>query len=177
MERNTRFKAAPIGSLRKNSCGYTMIKVSNKGKPGERWKLYQRYLWEKHYGRKIPKGMILVFLDGNKNNFDINNIATITRAESLYLTDHHLWFKDTELSKTGTLIAKVAVKAKEKSRNVKKKVIIYMDNGQTAVLHDCTLKKFMDSFKKNHFEQFMITSQAMINMNHVVNVVEQANDD
>ncbi|WP_283620588.1 HNH endonuclease signature motif containing protein [Limosilactobacillus avium] len=177
MKRSAGFKAAPIGSFRKNSCGYTMIKVSNKGKTAERWRPYHRYLWEKHYGRKLPKGMILIFLDGNKNNFDIKNIAAITRAESLYLTDYHLWFEDAELSKAGTLIAKVAVKAKEKSRDVKKKVIIYMDNGQTAVLHDCTLKKFMDSFKKNHFEQFMITSQAMINMNHVVNVVEQANDD
>lgn len=177
MKRSTGFKAAPIGSFRKNSCGYTMIKVSNKGKTAERWRPYHRYLWEKHYGRKLPKGMILIFLDGNKNNFNIKNIAAITRAESLYLTDYHLWFEDAELSKAGTLIAKVAVKAKEKSRDVKKKVIIYMDNGQTAVLHDCTLKKFMDSFKKNHFEQFMITSQAMINMNHVVNVVEQANDD
>lgn len=173
MERNTRFKAAPIGSLRKNSCGYTMIKVSNKGKPGERWKLYQRYLWEKHYGRKIPKGMILVFLDGNKNNFDINNIATITRAESLYLTDHHLWFKDTELSKTGTLIAKVAVKAKEKSGNVKKKVTVYLDDGHTAVAHDCTLQQFIDSLKKTRFKQFMVANNAMLNVDHVVKVVEE----
>lgn len=173
MERNTRFKAAPIGSLRKNSCGYTMIKVSNKGKPGERWKLYQRYLWEKHYGRKIPKGMILVFLDGNKNNFDINNIATITRAESLYLTDHHLWFKDTELSKTGTLIAKVAVKAKEKSRNVKKKVTVYLDDGHTAVAHDCTLQQFIDSLKKTRFKQFMVANNAILNVDHVVKVVEE----
>ena len=174
MKRNAGFKAAPIGSFRKNSCGYTMIKVSNKGKTAERWRPYHRYLWEKHYGRKLPKGMILIFLDGNKNNFDIKNIAAITRAESLYLTDHHLWFEDAELSKAGTLIAKVAVKAKERGKKVReaKKVTIYMDNGQTAVLHDCTLKKFMDSFKKNRFEQFMITSQAMINMNHVVNVLE-----
>lgn len=174
MKRSAGFKAAPIGSFRKNSCGYTMIKVSNKGKTAERWRPYHRYLWEKHYGRKLPKGMILIFLDGNKNNFDIKNIAAITRAESLYLTDHHLWFEDAELSKAGTLIAKVAVKAKERGKKVReaKKVTIYMDNGQTAVLHDCTLKKFMDSFKKNRFEQFMITSQAMINMNHVVNVLE-----
>lgn len=117
--------------------------------------------------------MILVFLDGNKNNFDINNIATITRAESLYLTDHHLWFKDAELSKTGTLIAKVAVKAKEKSRNMKKKVTVYMDDGHTAVAHDCTLQQFIDSLKENRFKQFMVTSNVMLNVDHVVKVVEE----
>lgn len=136
--------------------------------------LYHRYLWEKHYNKKLPQDMIIVFLDGNRRNFNIENLAAITRAEHLYITDHRLRFSDAQLSKTGTLIAKVAVKAKERGKKVReaKKVTIYMDNGQTAVLHDCTLKKFMDSFKKNRFEQFMITSQAMINMNHVVNVLE-----
>lgn len=173
MKRSTGFKAAPIGSFRKNSCGYTMIKVSNKGKTAERWRPYHRYLWEKHYGRKLPKGMILIFLDGNKNNFNIKNIAAITRAESLYLTDHHLWFEDAELSKAGTLIAKVAVKAKEKSRNVKKKVTIYMDDGHTAVAHDCTLQEFIDSLKRNRFKQFIIANNAMINVDHVVKIVEE----
>lgn len=136
--------------------------------------LYHRYLWEKYYNKKLPQDMIIVFLDGNRRNFNIENLAAITRAEHLYITDHRLRFSDAQLSKTGTLIAKVAVKAKERGKKVReaKKVTIYMDNGQTAVLHDCTLKKFMDSFKKNRFEQFMITSQAMINMNHVVNVLE-----
>lgn len=136
--------------------------------------LYHRYLWEKYYNKKLPQDMIIVFLDGNRRNFNIENLAAITRAEHLYITDHRLRFSDAQLSKTGALIAKVAVKAKERGKKVReaKKVTIYMDNGQTAVLHDCTLKKFMDSFKKNRFEQFMITSQAMINMNHVVNVLE-----
>lgn len=164
-----RFEYAPIGSFREDSNGYIRIKVANR-----KWMLYHRYLWEKYYNKKLPQDMIIVFLDGNRRNFNIENLAAITRAEHLYITDHRLRFSDAQLSKTGTLIAKVAVKAKERGKKVReaKKVTIYMDNGQTAVLHDCTLKKFMDSFKKNRFEQFMITSQAMINMNHVVNVLE-----
>lgn len=162
------FEYAPIGSFREDSNGYIRIKVANR-----KWMLYHRYLWEKHYNKKLPQDMIIVFLDGNRRNFNIENLAAITRAEHLYITDHRLRFSDAQLSKTGTLIAKVAVKAKEKSRNVKKKVTVYLDDGHTAVAHDCTLQQFIDSLKKTRFKQFMVANNAMLNVDHVVKVVEE----
>lgn len=34
-------------------------------------------IWEKYNG-PIPEGMVITFLDGNKQNFDINNLMAIT---------------------------------------------------------------------------------------------------
>lgn len=39
-----------------------------------------RYLWEQENG-PIPKGMALVFKDGNKQNLDLTNLELITRQE------------------------------------------------------------------------------------------------
>lgn len=173
MTNREKFKPAPLGSFRTNSCGYKLIKVSNTGK---RWIPYQRYLWEKHYKRKLPKGMLIVFLDGNKKNFDISNLAAITRPELLYITNHHLRFSDAQLSKTGTLIAKVAVKARERGKKKMKKVTVSLDNGQTACFHDCTLSKFQKSLEENQLGQFLVTGDAMINLDHVLTIVEAEDD-
>lgn len=170
---NGLFKPWPLGSCRINSCGYKVIKVSNTGK---KWMPYQRYLWEKHYKRKLPKGMIIAFLDGNKSNLDINNLVAVTRAESLYLTRHHLRFDDARLSETGTLIAKVAVKAKERRKKKMKKVTVNLDNGQTACFHDCALDKFQKSLEENQVGQFLVTGDAMINLDHVLTIVEAEDD-
>lgn len=41
---------------------------------------YARYLYRKHYG-KIPKGYVVIHLDGNHMNNDINNLEAVSRAE------------------------------------------------------------------------------------------------
>jgi len=56
---------------------YYYIRIA-KGK----YTTYQRYLWEKNFG-KIPEGMIIVFKDGNSLNCDLKNLEMISRAENL----------------------------------------------------------------------------------------------
>ena len=78
----TRFKkgntdnCAPIGTQRYSKEGYAEIKVKQPNK----WELAQRVVWEKHNG-KIPKGHVIVFKDGNKENIDISNLELISRVE------------------------------------------------------------------------------------------------
>lgn len=58
--------------------GYWWVKVNNE--PGADRKNYiqkQRYVWEQYYGKKIPEGHRIIFLDGNVNNFDIENLACV----------------------------------------------------------------------------------------------------
>lgn len=55
---------------------YAFIKINNE------WVLYHRYIWEKTYG-KIPKGLCLIFIDGNSLNTDINNLMLVTRKEHI----------------------------------------------------------------------------------------------
>ena len=56
--------------------GYVVVKVSREGKKRERWIPKQRYVWEQYYG-KIPPRHRVIFLDENRNNFDINNLACV----------------------------------------------------------------------------------------------------
>jgi len=57
--------------------GYVMIRVL-EGK----FRLKHRVIWEQHNGL-IPKGMIVVFRDKNRLNFDINNLELISRQEGI----------------------------------------------------------------------------------------------
>lgn len=120
----TRFKKGhvpsstkPVGSIRYQKDGYMYIKENDRNK----WVLYQRYLWEKHYHKKLPKNMVVIFLDGNKRNFAINNLAAVTRSELMYINHQHLHFNDTELSRSGILIAKVLIKIRKEKLNNEKR--------------------------------------------------------
>lgn len=45
--------------------------------------LLKRYIWEVHHQQDVPKGMVIYCIDGNPENFDIDNLELITRAELL----------------------------------------------------------------------------------------------
>lgn len=67
----------PIGSERITTQGYTEIKVSNTGK---RWRMKHQVIYERYHG-SIPKGHVVIFADGDKQNFDIDNLILMSRAE------------------------------------------------------------------------------------------------
>ena len=60
---------------------------------------------------KISKGYALVFADGNKQNFGLDNLILVSRAELLIINRQQLIKDDPDLTKTGVLIAKVINKA------------------------------------------------------------------
>ncbi|MBP3917449.1 HNH endonuclease signature motif containing protein [Clostridium sp.] len=91
--------------------GYIKVKV---GEPNK-WKLKQRYIYEQHYG-EIPKGHNVIFADRNIQNFDINNLILVSKAEMLILNNNKLIFEDEELTKVGVNIAKVIDKTKKRSK-------------------------------------------------------------
>lgn len=98
----------PIGSERINVYGYSEIKVADS----TRWKLKHRYIYEQNFG-PIPKGYDVVFADRNKQNFDLDNLILVSKAEKLFMNNNGLIFQDKELTKTGHLIAKVSSKTSE----------------------------------------------------------------
>lgn len=54
---------------------------------------------------------MILFLDGNKNNFDIDNLVKVSRTENGIINKQGLQTKgNKELSKTGVLIAKIKAK-------------------------------------------------------------------
>ena len=101
----------PVGSERIDLDGYTLIKVSEPNV----WKLKHRVVWEKANG-PIPKNYTVIFLDGDKSNTDINNLALVSRNELLIINQRGLLKKDKELSKVGINIAKLQSKINKRKR-------------------------------------------------------------
>ena len=96
----------PVGSERVNGEGYTDIKIAEpKG-----WKTKHSILWEAAHG-PVPKGMKLIFKDGDKSHIALENIALVSNSEMAVLNRRALINADPELTETGILIAKVLVKA------------------------------------------------------------------
>lgn len=68
----------PVGHIRINPDGYQEIKSA----PGMRqWVSLHRWNWKQAHGGYPPKGMALIFRDGDQMNCDIENLECITRAE------------------------------------------------------------------------------------------------
>ena len=66
----------PVGSFQEKK-GYVRIKVAEPNK----WMQYQRYVWEQHHPGQSAEGKTVIFMDGNKRNFDISNLECVERAE------------------------------------------------------------------------------------------------
>jgi hypothetical protein len=81
---NTKFN----GYERVSKDGYVEIRVK-KGK----FKLKHRVIWEQKRGR-VPKGMVVIFKDGNKMNLKISNLKLITREENMKRNSYHNYGKE-----------------------------------------------------------------------------------
>lgn len=105
----------PVGSTRIDRDGYKLIKIAEPNK----WIVYSRYVYEKAHGEKLKKNEAIIFADGNKLNFDIDNLVKVSRANLLYLNNKKLIFDDPELTKTGVNVSKVAEKIIKLERRTK----------------------------------------------------------
>lgn len=83
----TRFKKGekphtwlPVGSERITKDGIRQRKVTDSGYPPNDWKSVHSLLWEEHHG-PIPKGHVVVFRNGNREEIRIENLEMITRGE------------------------------------------------------------------------------------------------
>mgnify|MGYP004446889717 FL=1 len=105
--------ARPLGSERVDTEGYTLVKVDKRN-----WKLKHRIIWEEHNG-EIPADHYILFLDRNKQNFDINNLAMVSRREMLMINRYNLLKEDAEVSKSGVMLARLLSKIAELKREGK----------------------------------------------------------
>lgn len=84
----------PIGYERiDKKDGYTYIKVEGKRK----LVLKQRYIYSQKYG-KIPPNHTICFKDGNKQNFDIDNLECVSREELMARNTIHRYPKNLQLT-------------------------------------------------------------------------------
>lgn len=88
-----------------DSRGYTFVKVGEYN-----WIRKQRYIYEKYIG-EIPEGHVIIFKDGNRQNFDLDNLMLADKKllgrVSASMTD------DKELNETIILNGKLGLRIKE----------------------------------------------------------------
>ncbi len=98
----------PVGSERIAKTGYTEIKVTEP----RGWMLKHRYLYEKHIG-KIPPGTNVAFKDGNRQNFNLENLILVTKKEALVMAKRQLWSTNPEITQAGISVSKIILKTSE----------------------------------------------------------------
>jgi hypothetical protein len=88
----------PIGTIRNGGNGYIYIKVKDakgsyiSGYEKPYWLPIQEKIWIDHYG-EIPEGKMVMFLDGNRDNLDIDNLYCIDRKISAIMASNK-WFTE-----------------------------------------------------------------------------------
>lgn len=92
----------PVGSERIDKKGYVLVKIAEPNI----WLEKQRYIYEQAYG-EIPPGHKVIFADKNKRNFDLSNLILVSNSEALIMNTHKLIYEESELTKTGSIIAKI----------------------------------------------------------------------
>lgn len=79
----------PIGTLRKAK-GYWHIKVADEySKRPTNWMLLHHHNYIKEHG-EIPKGKVIIFLDGNKDSCDVSNLRAVPQAINTLLMKKEL---------------------------------------------------------------------------------------
>lgn len=79
----------PIGSIITGADGYIKIKVTDDGDKHDRWKLLHNYIYESETDEAIPPNYVVIFRDGDRRNFDIDNLECIPRSELMKRNSRH----------------------------------------------------------------------------------------
>lgn len=72
----------PIGAERLSKDGILYRKVADTGVKKTDWKAVHVLVWEEHNG-PLPDGLIVVFIDRDRENFAPSNLEAVTRAENM----------------------------------------------------------------------------------------------
>lgn len=102
----------PVGTERISKDGYLEIKVEDPKK----WKGKHILIWESAHG-SIPKNHVVIFADGDKRNFNLENLILITQAQNAVMNIKGLRYDDAELTKTGITVADIYLKIGERKKN------------------------------------------------------------
>ena len=121
----------PIGAERFRSDGYVEVKVRdlNSGSSEDNFELKQRWIYQQHHG-PILEGMLVVFKDSDKLNFEIENLELISMFENLRrnfdsdtcIVKKYMGVKDDEIVKLIIENAPKTIELQRKINKVKKEI-------------------------------------------------------
>lgn len=96
----------PLGSICSWGSRHTRIKIHDTGDDKVDWYPYGRYLYEQHYGIKLPSEYQVVHIDGDNTNFDIGNLCAVSHSEHAILSINK-WHGKGEITKTAISYARL----------------------------------------------------------------------
>ena len=102
----------PVGYERVNGAGYVVIKIAAPNK----WRGKHQLIWEEANG-PIPKGHVIVFGDGNRRNFELNNLILVSQKQLFYMNRNNLIKDNAELTRTGVIVADIFSKINERKKS------------------------------------------------------------
>jgi len=101
----------PVGTERINGDDYVDIKVADPNK----WKGKHILVWENANG-PVPKGSVVIFGDGNKRHFELDNLILVSRKQLVRLNQNHLIQNDANLTRTGIIVVDIQSKIGERKK-------------------------------------------------------------
>lgn len=156
-------KRIPIGTEYKKPDGMVLVKVSEN-----KWKYKQRIIYENYHNVKLSSDDYIIFLDQNRDNFDINNLKRISRKESSILSNQKMFSKNPKITETGVLTAKLIAKAKQckeelktysRGKNMSKSTVYYYKRHRTGLT-----RSEMANALEVDYERYMLWEQGVLNM-------------
>lgn len=103
--------ALPVGTIVLATIGYYKEKIAEP----DTWEFCHIKAWKEVHG-EIPEGMMVSFKDGNRENWNIENLILISKAENGYLNSNHMRSDVAEVTESAAVLAKLAIKVREKKR-------------------------------------------------------------
>ena len=98
-----------VGHERKVSHGFTIVRTEDDDR------MKHRLVWEKHYG-PVPEGYTVIFLDGDKDNFNIDNLELMSRSALLAANMMQYNQADESLKPSILTLAKLKAKIGERTK-------------------------------------------------------------
>jgi hypothetical protein len=109
----------PVGTERTNGGGYVDVRIRNpSGKLWKNWKAKHRLIWEQAHG-KIPRGHVVIFADGNRLNFALDNLLLVSGGEHGVMNRCNLRSAHGDLTRAGKAVADIKMAIADRKRGKK----------------------------------------------------------
>jgi hypothetical protein len=106
----------PVGTENLRSDGYVWVKIAEPHK----WREKHVLAWEAAHGPR-PAGHKIIFGDGNRQNFELDNLLLVTNAQLVRMNQNGLIGGSADLTRAGILVADIMSKVAERKRGRKKR--------------------------------------------------------
>lgn len=106
-----------VGEERVTKDGYVEVHVAQhrRERPNDQWVMKHRLVWEESNGRRLRPDEIVVFADGDRRNFDPDNLVVMTMAEHAVIIRSGITYADRETCETAIGIARLKMAASRAS--------------------------------------------------------------